>query len=183
MKSVVEPNWCRATLPCGHSLSTRMGQARQISNSHPPARPCAATSVVAQPGNEMIFGIRSFAMKTMQRMVLGLAIVAILGAGSLAYAGAIGGPRWAVNQWLAPFHTVDYQVAFAGGQLANIAAEGNGATDLDMFVYDQYGNQVFFDTRYGDFCEAHFWVSYPQVYTVRVVNRGSLWNVFSLVTN
>jgi len=112
-----------------------------------------------------------------------VAAVAVLGAGGLAYAGAIGGPKWTVNQWLAPYTRIDYQIAFVGGQQANIALEGNGATNLDLYVYDQFGNLVWYDTRYGDFCEGHIWVPYSQVYTVRVVNTGSLWNVFSLLTN
>src|SRR5262249_17466757 len=122
-------------------------------------------------------------MKTMQRMVAFAAIVAVMGAGSLAYAGAFGGPKWTVNQWLGPLTRIEYQIALVGGQEAGIALQGDGATNLDLYVYDQFGNLVWHDTRYGDFCEAHIWVPYSQVYTVRVVNTGNLWNVFSLVTD
>ena len=74
-------------------------------------------------------------------------------------------------------------ITFYAGQLALISVTGDGATDLDLYVYDAAGNLVAKDDDELDFCYVAFTPRVTQPYTIRVVNRGSVYNEYTLRTN
>ena len=116
----------------------------------------------------------------MKRFLAGLAVFAM--SGSLALAGAKGGPKGAEGV-VKPLETDQFVVVFRGGELASVAVSGDGDTDLDLFVYDEFGNLVASDSDDTDDCLAA-WV--PRVngrFIIHVVNRGLLSNAYGLITN
>ena len=119
----------------------------------------------------------------MKRIVLALAVVVALAVGSLAQAGAWGGPQIFLGQTVLGGDYSYANVHFNGGQYAEVALDGYGVTELDLMVLDQYGNIVAADTFYGDDGYVGFYVPYGQTYTIVVVNHGSLANFFDLATN
>jgi hypothetical protein len=120
----------------------------------------------------------------MKRMVLALALAATVISGSVAVAGAIGGPAFALREYIYGYQTIDYRVAFRGGEWAKVGVVGTNSSNLDLFIYDEFGNLVAYDVTYIDnYCEVTFYVTYPQVYTLRVVNRGANVNLFDIATN
>ncbi len=109
-----------------------------------------------------------------------LAIVAI--ASPLAEAGRAGGPGTQVDRVQAR-GTVVYEERFWGGELAQVLVEGDGDTDLDLYIYDEYGNLVASDTDYTDVCLGQWYPPRTGYYRIEVRNLGSVYNEFSIVTN
>lgn len=76
-----------------------------------------------------------------------------------------------------------YRATFRGRRAAVVAVVGDGDTDLDLYIYDKWGNQVVSDRRYGDQCRVQWTPSYTQEYRIVVVNLGYVYNRFNLGTN
>jgi hypothetical protein len=96
--------------------------------------------------------------------------------------GAVGGPREGFNSVYAR-STDTYQLAFRAGQLAEIIVCGDGDTDLDLYVYDAYGNLAAYSDDYYDDCFVSWVPSWTGSYTIKVVNRGRVHNRYIIVTN
>ena len=60
---------------------------------------------------------------------------------------------------------------------------GDGDTDLDLYIYDQNGNQIASDTDYTDQCVCRWVPSWTGAFTIRIVNRGAVYNEFAIATN
>ena len=58
-----------------------------------------------------------------------------------AEAGRIGGPMVDVGT-IAPGQTVTYDVPFAGGMPASVAVMGNGAGNVELYIFDADGHVV-----------------------------------------
>jgi hypothetical protein len=119
----------------------------------------------------------------MKRIVLALSVMAVLGVGSLASAGAFGGPRLFLGEVVLGRDTNFAHVHFNGGQIACVELDGYGASDLDLVVRDSYGNLIAMDDNYSDDGYVSFYVPYSQTYTIFIVNHGYVTNVFDLATN
>jgi hypothetical protein len=122
-----------------------------------------------------------FTTRTLVRS-LALAVVALAASLSLpaARADRIGGSVDHIDR-VRPRVTDSYQVPFRGGQWAQVVVIGDGGTDLDLFVYDQFGNLVASDTDSTDNCIVRFWVPRTAVYTVKVQNLGTVSNVYEVL--
>ena len=59
-----------------------------------------------------------------------------------------------------------------------IEMEGDGDTDLDLFVYDDRGNLVASDARYEDYARVRFAVRAGELYHLEVRNLGDVWNAY-----
>jgi hypothetical protein len=81
------------------------------------------------------------------------------------------------------FGTVTYYETFRGGRLARVAIVGDGATDLDIFVYDMQGRRVAQGIGPTDIEVVTWLPSEPQTYRIVVRNLGATWNRFSMATN
>ena len=64
-----------------------------------------------------------------------------------------------------------------------IIVDGDGDTDLDLHVYDSYGNLVAAHTDYYDYCVVNFHAYAGQTYFVEVSNLGNVWNAYTLGIN
>lgn len=116
---------------------------------------------------------------------LALAFAALLTTLTLtgsAVAGDVRGPRVAHSS-LAAGSTDSYTFVFQGKERWYISVSGDGDTDLDCYVYDANGNLVSKDDDNTDECRMTDVAIWTGSFTVRVVNRGRVSNVYDLATN
>ena len=78
---------------------------------------------------------------------------------------------------------LDYTASFVANQLAEVLLSGDGDTDLDLYVYDSNGNLIASDTDYSDDCYVRWVPKWTGRYTIRIVNRGPVYNRFVILTN
>ena len=122
-------------------------------------------------------------MNTKKNLVALTVAAAILVTGTVSsFAGADGGSRFNRDRVLA--HSSDtYTMRFRAGEVARVAVIGDGDTDLDLYVYDEFGNLIGSDTDYTDACIVTWAPRWTGVFTIQVVNRGNVYNVYRLQTN
>lgn len=101
---------------------------------------------------------------------------------SESHRGAVGGPCRQV-EILRPNHYITYNVNFVANSLAEVAVQGDGDTDLDLYVYDSNGNLVASDEDYSDDCYVNWVPKWTGRFVVKIVNRGGVPNRFVVVTN
>jgi hypothetical protein len=97
-------------------------------------------------------------------------------------AGAVGGPKGR-KAVVRAFATDTYVVRFVGGELAMVGVEGDGDTDLDLYVYDETGKLVVADEDDTDLCLVRWTPRWTGTFTIRVVNRGAGSNRYTILTN
>lgn len=73
-----------------------------------------------------------------------------------------------------------YTQKFYGGESVAILVEGDGDTDLDLFIYDENGNLIVSDTDEGDTCIAAFTPKWTGTFTIKIMNLGSVYNNYTL---
>jgi hypothetical protein len=76
-----------------------------------------------------------------------------------------------------------YKIAFQGGELAIVEIVGDGDTDLDCYVYDEYENLLDYDEDYTDHCILMWTPSRTGIYEIWIDNLGDVWNRFTISTN
>lgn len=96
--------------------------------------------------------------------------------------GAVGGERGMTDVVYGRTYN-DYVVAFKKGIIAQVALSGNGNTDLDLYIYDENGNEIECDNDYSDDCYVSWYPRWTGNYLIRVVNLGTYRNTFTIVTN
>lgn len=119
----------------------------------------------------------------MKRYMIALTLCLSLVTSSLVFAGASGGPRVGVSRIVPAYSTIEYRVVFRGGENGRVVLQGDHDTDLDLYVFDELGRLVDVDDDHTDTCIASWYASYTQQFTIRVVNRGGVYNEFDLATN
>ncbi len=76
-----------------------------------------------------------------------------------------------------------FDEAFTASQLAEVVVSGDRTTDLDLYVYDENGNLIASDTDYSDQCYVSFRPRWSGWFRIKVLNRGSVYNDYSIATN
>ena len=76
-----------------------------------------------------------------------------------------------------------WEFTFVGGQRAGVVVSGDGDTDLDLYVHDQHGNLICGDDDYTDDTVCIWTPRWTGTFYVKIVNRGSVYNRYLLVTN
>lgn len=76
-----------------------------------------------------------------------------------------------------------YTVVFRGREVARIAVKGDGDTDLDLYIFDADGNLVVSDEDYSDTCAVSWTPPWTGRFTIKVVNRGNVYNEYMIATN
>ena len=99
-----------------------------------------------------------------------------------AVRGAVGGPK-RISASVSAHSYIMYTISFRGGELAEVAVCGDHDTDLDLYVYDENGNLICSDTDYSDVCYVTFYPRWTGSFYVKIVNRGNVYNRFTLATN
>lgn len=118
----------------------------------------------------------------MKHFLAPLAVVSAVLIGNQSHAGTVGGPKYQLSS-VAAGGSDSYTAPFYGGQLAQVLLEGDGDTDVDVYVYDQFGNLVASDTDGSDTCLVRWYPRWTGPFLVRVVNRGYVSNRYAIVTN
>lgn len=123
-------------------------------------------------------------MKTIKKIIAMtiLAVVFTLSSVIPSFAGAVGGSRYNNYRLYANCYNT-FGVAFHGGEIARVFVSGNGSTNLDLYVYDQYGRLIVYDNNYGDDCFVEWFPIYTTTYTIKIVNRGFYHNDYEISTN
>jgi hypothetical protein len=102
----------------------------------------------------------------------GLIALGLSGVGGVARAVVIN--RTAVR----PYGTDSYTRYFVAGEVVTVAVSGDGDTDLDIYVKCPCGDVVARDDDPTDDCVVRFRAPESGTFTILVVNRGSLSNLY-----
>jgi hypothetical protein len=100
----------------------------------------------------------------------------------LGQAGRLSGPGSAAS-YAPAFGTAVFSEYFYGGQLATVSIAGSGVTDLDVYVYDEFGNLIVCGIGLSDRETVSFVPLRTGRFHVVVRNLGALGNSFILWTN
>jgi hypothetical protein len=77
-----------------------------------------------------------------------------------------------------------YDEAFYGGEQAVVTLEGHNPSDIDLWVYDEYGNLICSSTGYSSYESCTWTPSWTGDFTIRVENEGHPQGTyFTLWTN
>jgi hypothetical protein len=112
---------------------------------------------------------------------LALSALVLLAMSITAFAGS-GGEKENVTS-VAAYGSDRYESVFFGGEVAIITVQGDGDTDLDLFVYDDSGSLVISDEGSTDVAGVSFVPAFTRNYTVLVKNLGGVYNVYTIRTN
>lgn len=96
--------------------------------------------------------------------------------------GAVDGPKRHKDKVAGKDYNL-YEVKFWSNELAEVYISGDGDTDLDLYVYDSNGNLIDSDTDYTDECVVRWVPAWTGTFTIKVANRGSMYNEFVIWTN
>ncbi len=114
---------------------------------------------------------------------LGKHVKALQSAGlSAGTRGDVTGPNRHYDRVLSNSTDV-YTITFKGGALAEVGISGDGDTDLDLFVYDEYGNLIESSTSTGDDEYVSWYPRWTGKFTIRVKNLGRVYNNYVILTN
>ncbi len=151
-------------------LSDSEVQAREV-NGEPTDVPMVISSV-----DDMLLAARDLAGDRQDLIALIEDVEAGGSRGSMYGEGAY-------EDWIGPFGTAAYDEAFYGGDRAIVVLNGWDDTDLDLYVYDEYGNLICESISYtsSEYCE---WTPrWAGSFTIMVSNNDGAQNSFSLWTN
>ena len=115
----------------------------------------------------------------MKTFIIATAMFLGLGMTTVCNADPVGGAKYKRSSVLA--HSTDtYQVTLRGQESTLITLRGDHDTDLDLYVYDQNGNLVDYDNDYSDSCVCEVTPRWTGNFTIKIVNRGSVYNRYVL---
>jgi hypothetical protein len=96
--------------------------------------------------------------------------------------GRVGGPGYVIDKVMAEQGNI-HEVNFTGGEAAEVAVVGDGSTDLDLYIVDENGNMIAMDEGDTDECYVIWKPNWTGIFYITVVNRGTVYNQYALVTN
>jgi hypothetical protein len=97
--------------------------------------------------------------------------------------GAGAGPIRRIRR-LPPRTRHNWTITFKRRSLARVIVIGDGDTDLDLYVYDQNGNLIVNDSSgFGRNLSVRFTPRWTGRFTVRIINRGRVYNTYLMATN
>ena len=81
------------------------------------------------------------------------------------------------------YRTDVYSITFRGGEFAEVSVRGDGDTDLDLYIYDQYGNQICSDIDSTDQTYCGWTPAWTGTFRIKIENLGSVYNEYRIATN
>jgi len=94
--------------------------------------------------------------------------------------GIVGGRRAGVFKVQA-YATDSFRYKFYASSRATVVVSGDGDTDLDLYIYDASGNLIVSDTDYSDDCVCTWTPAWTGAFTIKVKNRGNVYNHYTIV--
>lgn len=78
-------------------------------------------------------------------------------------------------------HATDvYNQVFYKGEEVIVFVNGDGSTDLDLYIYDENGNLIDSDIDNTDTCICRFTPKWRGNFTIKIKNRGNVYNRYHL---
>lgn len=115
-----------------------------------------------------------------KNLLASLVIAALtLSGSSVAMAGPVGGPQVA-DESVAALGSDTYTVKVRGNEVTWVTVVGDGDTDLDLIVYDEFGNEIVSDLGATDRCVVRFNPGHAGVYQIKVKNLGTVFNRYHI---
>ena len=96
--------------------------------------------------------------------------------------GAIGEEKYSLDM-IKSYSTDTYKVKFIANKKAVVQVTGVGLSDLDLYIYDKNGNLVTSDVSDSDNCECSWTPKWTGEFTIRIKNRGGMYNLYYMQTN
>ena len=118
-------------------------------------------------------------MKAMKAMKLVVVLMGVLCMAGALHAEPVQGSIYHPDTVLAG-HSDTYTITLRAGETTRVRVSGDGDTDLDLYVYDENGNLIASDTDYTDECFVSVTPRWTGVFYVKIVNRGSVYNRYTL---
>jgi hypothetical protein len=106
-----------------------------------------------------------------------IAIVALSGVASMAFANPLGGPISGVSRAPAYGATV-HMIVYRGGEQADFKIKGDGDTTLNVVVRDANGFEIVRTRGPGDDCRVTWRPCTTGVFYISVVNEGCVYNQY-----
>ena len=113
-------------------------------------------------------------MTAMKKMVAGILAMALL-----AVATPVSAQQGSVIARVQAFQTVETTVWLSAGW-HRVTVDGDGDTDLDLYVSDQYGNLLAVDDDRTDYCIGRFYLASGRYVRIQIRNLGDVWNEYQL---
>ncbi|WP_296816027.1 hypothetical protein [Brevundimonas sp.] len=92
------------------------------------------------------------------------------------------GPIYAVRDIEAQA-TYWFRLDARGGEVLRVAAVGDGDTDIDMIIRDEFGEEVCRDTAYDHYPVCTFVPAFSGRFRVDIINRGRVWTRTQILSN
>ena len=73
-----------------------------------------------------------------------------------------------------------WEITLNSGVNYTIVVEGDGDTDLDLYVYDEYGNELDRDDDYTDYCICSITPRWTGKIKIKIRNYGDVYNHYNL---
>lgn len=117
-------------------------------------------------------------------IVMRIVMVAVLALGSVSLASGDSFDGWTIHRdRVLAGRTDRYTVYFRAGEVARVVVTGDHTTDLDLEIRDEYGNVIVRDFDYTDNCVVRWVPKWTGPFTIRVINRGSVYNDYTISHN
>ncbi len=110
--------------------------------------------------------------------VAALALIGVLSFAQSVSANPPGGPITGISRVAANGVNM-HMIIYRGGERADFTVAGDGDTALNVVVKDQNGNVVLRTRGPGDRFNVSWQVPRTGVYTIYVINEGSVYNQYS----
>ncbi len=137
----------------------------------------ASDSPAMQTAGEMLAMARELAGDRQDLILLIEDVEAESARGSLYGAGSYEG-------YIAGYDNLYYDEAFEGGVPAIVELTGHNPSDLDLWIYDEFGNEICSSTSYSSFESCQWTPRWTGGFTIRVENEGhAQGSYFTLWTN
>ena len=91
--------------------------------------------------------------------------------------GPVGGEKYSYDR-VEAYSTDEYRIKFWAEDKAVVTVRGDGDTDLDLYIYDANGNLICSDTDNTDYCVCSWYPKWTGYFTIRIKNRGSVYNKY-----
>ncbi|MFT7543138.1 MAG: hypothetical protein ACI9K5_004122, partial [Gammaproteobacteria bacterium] len=75
-----------------------------------------------------------------------------------------------------------WTLTLSAGSSDHIVVDGSVDTDLDIYLYDENGNLLDYDDDLTDYCIVDVTPRWTGKFTLKIVNRGNVWNRYVLTT-
>ena len=108
----------------------------------------------------------------LRKLSAAVTIVAVLGTAAVAVAGTIERVRAS--------GTDVWHARVSAGVPVSVIVDGDGDTDLDLYVYDGFGRLIGADEDLTDLCIVNVTPRSSGEVTIRIVNRGSVYNEYEI---